>query len=102
MVVETWSQFDVLWDRKEAEFDQLNKDKPVQKRRLGFDHMNKNNSVQKRRLGFDQMNGMNVYNFLYMVSSVGGTDSNTACLREEVDDLMEMDEEPILILFGKK
>ena len=48
------------------------------------------------------MNGMNVYNFLYMVSSVGGTNSNTACLREEVDDLMEMDRKPILILLGKK
>ena len=48
------------------------------------------------------MSGMNVYNFLHMVSSVGGTNSNTACLREEVDDLMEMDEESILILLGKK
>ena len=40
-----------------------------------------------------------------MVNSVGGTNSNTAYLGEEVDDLMEMDEvlvEPILILFGKK
>ena len=67
--------------------------------------MNKNNPVQKRRLGFDQMNGMNAYNFLYMVSSVSGTNSNTACLGEEVNDLMEMDEvlvKPILILLGKK
>ena len=51
------------------------------------------------------MNGMDVYNFLYMVSSAGGTNSNTACLGEEVDDLMEMDEvlvESILILLGKK
>ena len=38
------------------------------------------------------MNGMDVYNFLYMVNSVGETNSNTACLGEEVDDLMEMDE----------
>ena len=38
------------------------------------------------------MNGMDVYNFLYMVSSVGGTNSNIACLGEEVDDLMEVDE----------
>ena len=61
--------------------------------------------MQKYRLGFDQMNGMDVYNFLYMVSSVGGTNSNTACLGEEVNDLMEMDEvlvEPILILLDKK
>ncbi|XWS08294.1 hypothetical protein CRYUN_Cryun41cG0067200 [Craigia yunnanensis] len=42
--------------------------------------------------GFDQMSGMDVYNFLHMVSSAGGTNSNTACLGEEVDDLMEMDE----------
>ena len=51
------------------------------------------------------MNGMDIYNFLYMVSNVGGTNSNTACLGEEVDDLMEVDEvlvEPILILLGKK
>ena len=47
------------------------------------------------------MNKMNVYNFLYMVSSVGGTNSNTACLGEEVD-LMEMDRKTILILLGKK
>ena len=62
MVIRTGSQFDVLWDRKKVEFDQLNKDNPV----------------QKRRLEFDQMNGMNVYNFLYMVNSVGGTNSNPA------------------------
>ena len=37
------------------------------------------------------MNGMDVYNFLYIVSSVGETNSNTAYLGEEVDDLMEMD-----------
>ena len=38
------------------------------------------------------MSGMDVYNFLYIVSSGGGTNSNTACLGEEVDDLIEMDE----------
>ena len=48
------------------------------------------------------MNRMDIYNFLYMVSSVGGTNSNTAFLGEEVDDLMEMDRKPILILLGKK
>ena len=31
------SQFDVLWDWKKVEFDQLNKDNLVQKHRLGFD-----------------------------------------------------------------
>ena len=40
-------------------------------------------------------------NLMHMVSGVGGTNSNTACLREEVD-LMEMDRKPILILLGKK
>ena len=40
-------------------------------------------------------------NLLHMVNSVGGTNSNTACLGEEVD-LMEMDRKPILILLGKK
>ena len=35
---------------------------------------------------------MDVYNFLHMVSSAGGTNSNTACLGKEVDDLMEVDE----------
>ena len=34
---------------------------------------------------------MDVYNFLHMVSSAGETNSNTACLGEEVDDLMEVD-----------
>ena len=47
------------------------------------------------------MNGMDIYNFLYMVISVIGTNSNTACLGEEVD-LMKMDRKPIPILFGKK
>ena len=37
------------------------------------------------------MSGMDVYNFLYIVSSGGGTNSNTACLGEEVDDLIEVD-----------
>ena len=46
----------------------------------------------RKEVGFDQMSGMDVYNFLYMVSSVGETNSNTSCLREEVDDLMEVDE----------
>ena len=59
-------------------------------------------SWDQKKVGLDQMSGMNVYNFLHMVSSVGGTNSNTACLREEVDDLTEVDEEPILILLGKK
>ena len=36
------------------------------------------------------MSGMDVYNFLYMVSSAGRINSNLACLGEEVD-LMEMD-----------
>ena len=48
------------------------------------------------------MSGMNVYNLLHMTSSIGETNSNTACLGEKVDDLMEIDEEPILILLGKK
>ena len=56
----------------------------------------------QNKVGFDQMSGMDAYNFLHMVSSVGGISSNTACLGEKVDDLMEIDEEPILILFGKK
>ena len=38
------------------------------------------------------MSGMDIYNFLQMVNSVGETNSNTACLGEKVDDLMEMDE----------
>ena len=50
----------------------------------------------------DQMSGMDVYNFLHVVSSVGKTNSNTICLGEEVDDLIEVDEKPILILLGKK
>ena len=39
---------------------------------------------------FDKMSGMDVYNFLHMVSSAGRINSNPACLGEEVD-LMEMD-----------
>ena len=46
----------------------------------------------RKEVGFDQMSGMDVYNFLHMVSSAGGTNSNTACLEEKVDDLMKMDE----------
>ena len=38
------------------------------------------------------MGGTNVYNFLYMVSSVGRTNSNPAWQEIEVDDLMEVDE----------
>ena len=37
------------------------------------------------------MSGMDVYNFLHMVSSAGRINSNLACLGEEVD-LMELDE----------
>ena len=37
------------------------------------------------------MSGMDVYNFLHMVSSAGRINSNPACLGEEVD-LMELDE----------
>ena len=48
------------------------------------------------------MSGMDVYNFLHMVSSISGTNSNTAYLGEKMDDLMKIDEEPILILLGKK
>ena len=48
------------------------------------------------------MSGIDVYNFQHMVNSIGGINSNTACLGEEVDDLMEIDGESILILFGKK
>ena len=58
-----------------------------------------------KKVGFDQMSGMDVYNFLYMVSSIGETNSNTACLGEEIDDLIEVGEvwvKPILILLGKK
>ena len=88
--------------RHKLGFDQMNKHNPVLRHRLGFDPMNKHNPVLRHRLRFDQMNGMNVYNFLYMVSSIGGTNSNTACLGEDVDDLMEMDRKSILILLGKK
>ena len=40
----------------------------------------------------DDLMEMDVYNFLYMISSTGGTNSNTACPDEEVDALMEVDE----------
>ena len=46
----------------------------------------------RKEVGFDQMSGMDVYNFLHMVSNAGGTNFNTACLVEEVDDLMKIDE----------
>ena len=45
-----------------------------------------------KEIGFDEMSGMDVYNFLHMVSSAGGTNYNTACLGEKVYDLMEVDE----------
>ena len=44
----------------------------------------------QKETGFDKMNGIDVYNFLHMVSSVDRINSNPACLGEEVD-LMEMD-----------
>ncbi|XP_022764764.1 DNA-directed RNA polymerase V subunit 1 isoform X2 [Durio zibethinus] len=46
----------------------------------------------RKEVGFDQTSGMDVYNFLHMVSGVGGTNPDTACLGEEVDDLMDIDE----------
>ena len=49
----------------------------------------------------NQMSGMDVYNFLHMVGSVGRINSNPACLGEEVDDLMERMKSN-LILLGKK
>ena len=57
----------------------------------------------QKEVGFNQMSGMDVYNFLHMVSSIGGTNFNTAYIGKEVDDLMEVDEvlvEPILILLA--
>ena len=54
----------------------------------------------RKEVGFDHMSGMDVYNFLHMVSSAGITNSNPACLGEEVDDLMEVLVEPILILLA--
>ena len=56
----------------------------------------------QKKVVFDQMSGMDVYNFLHMVSSIGGINSNTAYLGEEIDNPMEVDKEPILILLGKK
>ena len=38
------------------------------------------------------MSRMDVYNFLHMVSSTDGTNSNIACVEKEVDDLMKVDE----------
>ena len=56
----------------------------------------------QKEVGFDQTNGMDVQqNLLHMVSSVGGTNSKTAYLGEEVD-LIEMIRKPNLILLGKK
>ena len=46
----------------------------------------------------DQVSGMDVHNFLHMVNSAGGTNSNTVCLGEEVDNLMKVLVESILIL----
>ena len=46
----------------------------------------------QKEIGFDQISGMDVYNFLHMVSSAGRINSNPACLGVEVDDLMEVDE----------
>ena len=40
----------------------------------------------------DDLIEMDTYNFLYMVNSGGGTNSNTVCLGLEVDNLMEVDE----------
>ena len=54
-----------------------------------------------KEVGFDKTSGMDVYNFLHMVNIIGVTNSNTACLGEEID-LMEMDRKSILILLGKK
>ncbi|KAE8714772.1 DNA-directed RNA polymerase V subunit 1 [Hibiscus syriacus] len=45
-----------------------------------------------QEFGSDQISGMDVYNFLHMVSGSGGSHSNTDCLGEEVDDLMDIDE----------
>ena len=45
----------------------------------------------QKETGLNQMSGIDVYNFLYMVSSAGRINSNHACLGEKVDDLMEMD-----------
>ena len=39
----------------------------------------------QKEIGFDKMNGMDVYNFLHMVSSAGRINSNPACLGKEVD-----------------
>ena len=75
----------------------------------------------QKEVGFDKMSEMDVYNFLHIVSSVGGINSNPACLGEEVDlmemdgiksnlawqeikvdNLMEVDEKSNLIRLGKK
>ena len=55
----------------------------------------------RRRLDLiNQMDRMSE-KLLHMVSNVGGTNSNTAYLGEEVD-LIEMIRKPNLILLGKK
>ena len=77
----------------------------------------------QKKVEFDQMSGMDIYNFLHMVSSAGRTNSNSAWQENrswwsngsgwkiksnlawqeiEVDNLMEVDEKSNLILFGKK
>ncbi|KAK6228643.1 hypothetical protein SCA6_000983 [Theobroma cacao] len=45
----------------------------------------------RKEVGFDQKSGIDVYNFLHMLSSASGPSSTTTCLGEEVDDLMDMD-----------
>ena len=44
----------------------------------------------RKEVGFDPMSGMDVYNFLHIVSRAGRINSNPACLGKEFD-LMEMD-----------
>ena len=61
-----------------------------------------NSLWDQKETGFDQISRMDVYNFLHLVSSFGGINSNTACLGKEVDNPMEVNKEPILILLGKK
>ncbi|WRX12496.1 RNA polymerase [Theobroma cacao] len=45
----------------------------------------------RKEVGFDQKSGIDVYNFLHMLSSASGPSSTTTCLGEEVDDLMDVD-----------
>ena len=44
-----------------------------------FDEFQKN----RKEVGFNQVSGMDVYNFLHMVSSAGRINSNTTCLGEK-------------------